>query len=95
MITVAARVFAKAETADQVEKILTAVLEPVRKEEGCILYELHKDADGKPEFLFYEHWESPEALAAHNKTPHITALGQSLEGLLEKESELTVWDIIK
>jgi quinol monooxygenase YgiN len=52
------------------EAELRALIAPTRKEEGCLLYELHRSADTPGGFLFYEIWASREAHAAHLRTDH-------------------------
>jgi quinol monooxygenase YgiN len=52
------------------EAELRALVGPTRKEEGCLLYDLHRWADGEGAFLFHEVWASREAHAAHLRTDH-------------------------
>jgi quinol monooxygenase YgiN len=49
---------------------LSALVRPTRKEEGCILYDLHRSPDVPGDFLFFEIWSSREAHAEHKRTPH-------------------------
>jgi len=43
----------------------------VRKEKGCLQYDL-KEVQGKEnEFVLVERWASAEALSAHDVTPHM------------------------
>src|SRR5689334_20696462 len=53
------------------EKALVKVARPciaaTRKEKGCIAYELNQDLDDPRQFVFYEKWQSVDALAAHLK----------------------------
>jgi quinol monooxygenase YgiN len=52
------------------EAELRALVAPTRKEEGCLLYELHRSADAPGAFLFHEVWATREAHTAHTRTPH-------------------------
>lgn len=52
------------------EAELRALVTPTRKEEGCIVYELHRSADTSVGFLFHEVWATREAHTAHTRTPH-------------------------
>jgi len=52
------------------EAELRALVGPTRKEEGCLLYDLHRWADGEGAFLFHEVWASRDAHAAHLRTDH-------------------------
>jgi quinol monooxygenase YgiN len=53
----------------------------VRQEEGCILYVPHAVASQKGEFMFYEIWQSQQALDLH-------AVGDNLKAMEEPFSRL-------
>jgi quinol monooxygenase YgiN len=51
---------------------LIAVVEPSRKEEGSLGYDLFVDQSDPGRFVFVEHWASREARDKHhNEGPHI------------------------
>ena len=52
------------------EAELRALVAPTRKEEGCLVYDLHRSADGPGSFLFHEVWATREAHTAHTRTDH-------------------------
>jgi quinol monooxygenase YgiN len=79
-----AMVKAKAGEEDAVKQALMSLVEPTRKEPGCLCYNLHQSKTDKTQFMFYEQWASKEALSAHGKTPHMKALGAKLKGRTEK-----------
>ena len=58
---------------------------------GCIRYDFHKNRSEDGTFLFYEIWESPEALDAHGKTPHMLAYKERTKELLACPTVVTVW----
>lgn len=53
------------------KEILTSLIAPTRKEEGCIEYRLNIAQDSTNKFMFYETWASAEAHALHGKTAHM------------------------
>jgi quinol monooxygenase YgiN len=53
---------------------LTALIEPTHREDGCLLYALHRGADDPSRLTFIERWESRELLDAHLKSDHVAAL---------------------
>jgi quinol monooxygenase YgiN len=69
---------------------LTALIRPTRKEDGCILYDLHRSTDIPGDFLFYEIWSSREAHAAHKRTPHFLRWNARKDTLLAAR-ESTFW----
>jgi quinol monooxygenase YgiN len=52
------------------ETQLRALLEPTRKEPGCLAYELHKDPENPGKFMLYEKFKDQAALDLHLDTPH-------------------------
>jgi quinol monooxygenase YgiN len=63
---------AKAGKEEELRRDLTAVVEPSRKEEGCLRYELFEDSNTSGLFVFFEHWASAEAQQKHHtQGPHI------------------------
>jgi quinol monooxygenase YgiN len=63
---------------DYMKGELLKILEPTRKEDGCILYELHQDLDNPSIFMFYEIWDTKEAWMAHDTKPHIVKFKEIL-----------------
>jgi quinol monooxygenase YgiN len=72
-ITVVASLQAKPGREAELKHLLQSLLEPTRKERGCLQYELHVSPTQPEKFLFLETWASQEALDAHLKSPHLTA----------------------
>jgi quinol monooxygenase YgiN len=79
-----AMVKAKPGEEEAVKQALLSLVEPTRKEPGCLCYNLHQSKADKAQFMFYEQWASKDALTAHGKTPHMKALGAKLKGRTEK-----------
>lgn len=83
-VILVAMVKAKPGQEEAVKEALVALVEPTRKEPGCLCYNLHQSKTDKTQFMFYEQWASKEALDAHGKTPHMKALGAKLKDRTEK-----------
>lgn len=67
---------------EELERVLTALIEPTRKEAGCIRYDLVQGLGKPAEFAFIEEWESAEHLDAHSQTPHVREAGRKAGPLL-------------
>jgi quinol monooxygenase YgiN len=61
---------------------LIKVVEPSKRENGCIQYTLHQDMDKIDTFVFYEKWKSKEDVEAHLETPHYKQYRQQTEPLI-------------
>jgi len=72
----------------QLKEVLGAMLEPTRKEPGCITYQLYTN-EKSDTFFFYELWETPAHLDAHTKTPHYLQLVKDRVGLVDEGGELS------
>ena len=82
-LTILAQIEAKTESVDLMKAELTKLIEPTRKENGCLLYALHQDNE-KPEFfVFYETWESRELWQIHMKNKNLAAFMKNTEGAIE------------
>jgi quinol monooxygenase YgiN len=64
------------------EAELRALVNPSRKEEGCLQYDLHRGADQPGTFLFHEVWASRDHHAAHTRTPHFLRWNARKDSLL-------------
>jgi len=93
-VIVVATVKAKPGQEEAVKESLLSLVEPTRKEPGCICYNLHQAKDDKTQFMFYEQWASKEALDAHGKTPHLQALGEKLKDRVEKGG-MTFYELLR
>ncbi|MGO8690085.1 MAG: putative quinol monooxygenase [Thermoguttaceae bacterium] len=84
-VVLTAMIKAKPGEEDAVKEVLLALVEPTRKEPGCLCYNLHqsKSDKDKAQFMFYEQWASNEALETHRQTPYMKALRGKLAGKTE------------
>ena len=56
---------AKPGQEDAVKEALLSLVEPTRKEAGCLCYNLHQSKSDPTMFMFYEQWASQKDLDAH------------------------------
>ena len=73
-IHIIARFTARPDTIDALRTLLLGMLEPTRKEAGCVSYELLNNSADPTDFTFVEEWASQAAIDAHMKTPHLQAV---------------------
>ncbi len=94
-IRIIARIVANPDNAVQVCSILSDLVEPTRKETGCISYELLQNRADQTDFTFIEEWQSDAAIDAHLKTQHITNALTKLPGLILGEPDIRRYRVIK
>jgi quinol monooxygenase YgiN len=63
----------KPEQIEATRAMLAGLVEPTRREPGCISYELLLNREDPTEFVFVEEWTDEAALAAHFETDHLKA----------------------
>ncbi len=70
----------------EVKQLLTALLQPVREEKGCISFDLHVSHDDYSLFVLIAVWESYEAWKKHIDSARMRALLE--ESKTERSHEL-------
>jgi quinol monooxygenase YgiN len=88
-LTVIARIRAKPGKEERTRSELRKLLEPTRRETGCLNFDMHESTSDPTVFVFHENWTSDEALEAHLRSPHIRAWFAQSEDLLAEPVEIT------
>lgn len=91
-IHIVARFVARPDSTEALRSILMDVVEPTRKEPGCIHYALINNRVDPAEFLFVEEWANQEAINAHMKAPHLKELVMSTKALLATPLEVQFYN---
>jgi quinol monooxygenase YgiN len=76
------------------EAELRALINPTRKEAGCLTYDLHRAADAPGGFLLHEVWATREAHTAHTATPHFLRWNARKDALIISRDS-TFWKQIQ
>jgi len=71
--------------AEELKSVCLGLIEPTRKESGCISYNLYQDTTNPGKFTFIENWQSKEHLDVHLKSPHLVAAGAAFGKIVTKE----------
>ena len=72
----------------ELQSALTAILAPVRREPGCLRYDLHRDRDDETRFVVLETWADASALEAHGRAAPFVGLASRFDELLQAPPEL-------
>jgi quinol monooxygenase YgiN len=84
-LTVIAKVLSKKEFLEDVKSELMKLIEPTRKEAGCICYNLHQDNEDPAVFIFYETWESFACLERHMDSSHFKSYVEAVGSMIEEK----------
>lgn len=82
LLTVVAEMKAKPGREEDLLNAALALIEPTRREEGCVQYDLHVHTKDPGRLVFFENWSSAEHLARHSISAHLVAFGARTEELL-------------
>lgn len=77
-VRVVAVAVAKTEYREDVSRLVKALVSPTRKESGNQQYDLHTVKDEPGTYVFFERWESQQALEQHMKSVHFQTIGKEL-----------------
>ncbi|MGE4544329.1 MAG: putative quinol monooxygenase [Pedobacter sp.] len=87
-LVVLARFKAREGKEDQAHNELTALVAPTRTEPGCKYYACHAVQESPGEFVFYEIWETRQALDEHIQKPYLQAILGKAEELFAEAPDI-------
>lgn len=93
-VRVVAKIEAVPGKAAVVREILGKLIEPTRKEAGCVTYELWQNRSDDIDFTFVEVWDSEAALDAHAASQHLKDVAAELRGLITKPTDVRRYHLI-
>jgi quinol monooxygenase YgiN len=94
-LRVVARIIARPDSIDGVRSCLSDLIEPTRKEPGCISYELLQNKSDPSDFTFVEEWESDDAMDAHLKTDHLQKAISRVTGLIAAAPDIRKYSLLQ
>ena len=81
---------AKPGTEETVEQLFRSVIDATLVEEGCIHYQLNRDAEDPRRFIWTEEWQNRELLDRHLNSAHIQKLFAELPQYIESSEIITL-----
>ncbi|GAB2581113.1 putative quinol monooxygenase [Spirosoma areae] len=68
---------------------LRELVQAVRTEAACQLYELYESTEHPERFIMHERWDNEAGLEAHTQMPHMKAFGAKAKDWLARPADLT------
>src|SRR4029077_19123605 len=93
-LRVVARIKARPDTVGEVRELLCGLVEPTRKESGCISYELLQNRKDPTDFTFVEIWASDASLDSHAASEHLKAIGPKLTALVAEAPDIRTYFVV-
>lgn len=94
-VRVVARVVARPGQVEELRALLRGLIEPTRKEPGCVTYELLQNTTDPTDFTFVEEWRSEEELDAHLHSPHVTQARSRLSALAAVAPDIRRYTVVE
>ncbi len=93
-LRVIARIKARPGKVDELLSVLGSLVEPTRKEPGCISYKLLQNNQDPADFAFVEEWQSSAALESHFATKHFKDALVKLPSLVVSEPDIQRYHLV-
>jgi len=71
---------------EEVKRVLMDAIPDVHREEGCELYALHEEVEGR--LVMIEKWSSRELWQCHGELEPVARIQAGIEGLLQEELDV-------
>jgi len=93
-LRVIAKIKARPGKTDELLSVLSSLVEPTRKEPGCISYRLLQENEDPTVFVFVEEWQSSSALESHFATKHFKEALVKLPNLVAAEPDIKRYHLV-
>jgi quinol monooxygenase YgiN len=93
-LRVIARVKARPGKVNELLFVLTSLVEPTRKEPGCISYKLLQNNEDPTDFALIEEWQSSTALQSHFAAKHFKDALVKLPNLVAAEPDIQRFHLV-
>src|SRR4030042_6823597 len=93
-LRVIARVRSRPGKVNELLSVLSSLVEPTRKEPGCISYKLLQNNEDPTDFALIEEWQSNTALESHFATKHFKDALVKLSNLVAAEPDIRKYHLV-
>ena len=93
-VRVVARVVARPGKVEELRVLLRGLIEPTRREPGCVVYELLQNKTDPTDFTFVEEWRSEADLDAHLQSPHLRQARSRLPELAAADPDIRRYTVV-
>ncbi len=94
-LRVIAKVKARPDKVDELRSTLSSLVEPTRKEAGCLSYNLLQNNEDPTDFALVEEWESEAALKSHLGAKHFKDAQAKLAGFVAAKADIRLYHLVR
>ncbi|MDD2388612.1 MAG: putative quinol monooxygenase [Desulfobacterales bacterium] len=92
MIVIAAKFKVKPGKKHAFMNLAQVVIACSRQEKRCISYNLYVGAEDSDTFLFFEEWESQDAIEMHFKEPHFVEFSLKNKDMIDGKMDVNIYE---
>jgi quinol monooxygenase YgiN len=93
-VRVVARIVARPGWVEELCALLRGLIEPTRREPGCVTYELLQNTADLTDFTFVEEWSSEADLDAHLQSAHLRNARSMLPELAVADPDIRRYTVV-
>lgn len=93
-VRVVARIVAHPGKVEELRAVLHGLVEPTRREPGCVTYELLQNTADPTDFTFVEEWSSEADLDAHLQSAHLRNVRSRLPELTVADPDIRRYTVV-
>lgn len=93
-ITMISHIEALPDEIDTVKSVLAKMVEPTRKEPGCVRYNMYQNQSNPAIFTFIHEWETEEAMNAHILSGHFNETAGKLKDLMARNPDFGTYTLL-
>lgn len=94
MVKVIATLRARPDTVEETKAALTSLVEPTRREPGCVEYQLFQSKEDPTEFVTVEEFNDDAAADAHLQTEHVQAAFAAAPEILGADPQIRRYSLV-
>jgi len=93
-IAVIAELRFKTESVQQGLQLIKEIMEPSRKDHGCVYYHFHRSPEDPTCFIFVEQWSTKSSWEDHMEAPHLKKIKDRLEPILAEPIKMRWFNLV-
>ncbi len=94
-LRVIVRIKARPDKVNELLSVLSSLVEPTRKELGCLSYELLQHNEVPTDLTLVEEWQNENALELHIATKHFKDAMTNLPNLVAAEPDIRKYHLVR
>lgn len=94
-LRVIVRIKARPDKVNELLSVLSSLVEPTRKEVGCLSYELLQHNEDPTDLTLVEEWQNESTLELHIATKHFKDAMTKLSKLVAAEADIRKYHLVR